>query len=50
MQYITLLYRGVARIFKRRREGEGNWGGHAVSHPGYLPDWYVHIQAVFYYK
>ena len=41
MQQITLLYRGVARIFK------GGWGGHAVSHPGYLPDWYVHILAVF---
>ena len=23
---------------------------HAVSHPGYLPDWHVDIQAVFLLK
>ena len=25
-------------------------GIHAVSHPGYLPDWHVDIQAVFLLK
>ena len=39
------IFRGVARIFQ---EGGGGGGVHAVSHPGYLPDWHVDIQAVFY--
>ena len=36
------IFRGVARIFQL---GGGGGGGrvHAVSHPGYLPDWHVDI-------
>ena len=48
MLLVKNFYRGVARNFQRR--GGTNGGGHAVSHPGHLPVWYVHIQAVFYYK
>ena len=48
MLLVKIFYRGVARNFQRRGELMG--GGHALSHPGHLPVWYVHIQAVFYYK
>ena len=28
----------------------GGGGGHTASHPGYVPDWPVDIQAVFFTK
>ena len=40
---LKYFYRSVARIFHRK----GGGGGHALSHPGYLPDWHVDIWAVF---
>ena len=49
MLLVKNFYRGVARNFQRRG-GTNGGGGQAVSHPGHLPVWYVHIQAVFYYK
>ena len=30
--------------------GGGGREGHTASHPGYLPDWHVDIQAVFFTK
>ena len=35
---------GVARIF----QGGAGVGGHTMSNSGYLPDWHVDIQVVFY--
>ena len=45
--HIQVQERGVARIFQGGGEGGGG-GAHTMSNSGYLPDWHVDIQAVFY--
>ena len=46
--HIQVQERGVARIFQGGGEGGGGGVAHTMSNSGYLPDWHVDIQAVFY--